>query len=68
MVNGRIFLFYLALLSMSLAFASNGLAALTCAVTAGCTSPGDVTVFKMSAISNAHAELPAQTNYLNKVC
>lgn len=46
---------------------SSALAALSCTVSAVCNSP-DVTVFRMSATSNAHAELPSQSNYANLVC
>lgn len=42
-------------------------AALSCSVTATCNAP-DVVLFKVSAASNAHAELPSQSNYTAKVC
>lgn len=42
-------------------------ATLTCSVTTTCNSP-DVVIFKMSSITNAHAELPNQTNYEQLVC
>ena len=38
----------------------------TCTITSD--SCGGTTVFKMSAVSNAHAELPGQGNYNNYVC
>lgn len=42
-------------------------AALSCSVTTTCDSPG-VVIFKMSDTTNAHAEMPDQTNYSNLVC
>jgi hypothetical protein len=42
-------------------------AALSCSVSATCNAP-DVTLFKMSGTTNAHAELPGQSNYSNLVC
>lgn len=42
-------------------------AALSCSVSATCNSP-DVVLFRVSAASNAHAELPSQSNYTAKVC
>lgn len=42
-------------------------AALSCTVTATCNAP-DVILFRVSANSNAHAELPSQSNYNAKVC
>ena len=40
---------------------------LSCSVSATCNSP-DVVIYKMSGTSNAHAELPSQSNYSNLVC
>jgi trimeric autotransporter adhesin len=42
-------------------------AALSCSVTTTCNSPS-VVVFRMSAVSNAHAELASQSNYPQLVC
>ena len=42
-------------------------AALSCSVTTTCNSPG-VVLFRMSATSNAHAELSSQSNYTQLVC
>lgn len=42
-------------------------AALTCSIADVCNSP-DTTIFKISALSNAHAELPSQSNYPKYVC
>ncbi len=42
-------------------------AAFSCSVSTTCNSP-DVVLFKISDTANAHAELPAQSNYTNLVC
>lgn len=42
-------------------------AALTCSVTTVCNSP-NVVIFRMSNTTNAHAELPSQSNYSQLVC
>ena len=38
---------------------------LACSITTVCS---DTTIFKLSATTNAHAEMPNQTNYTNEVC
>jgi len=47
--------------------ASSVYAALSCTVSTTCASPG-VVIFRMSATSNAHAELASQSNYPQLVC
>jgi len=41
---------------------------LTCSVKTSCTGPGEVAVFRMSSLTNAHAETAAGTTYGNIVC
>lgn len=61
----KIFTIFLVCLSASSPQILN--AALSCTVTATCNSP-DVVLFKVSAASNAHAEIPSLSNYTAKVC
>ena len=44
-----------------------GVQTLSCSISAICNSP-DLAVFKISGLQDAHAEIPSQTNYNNKVC
>jgi len=57
------------LLSLFLFFlsADSAEAALNCSIASSCGSP-NVTVLRMSALTNSHAELPSQTNYNNYIC
>jgi hypothetical protein len=41
---------------------------LTCSVKSSCAGPGEVAVFRMSSLTNAHAETAAGTTYGNIVC
>ncbi len=43
------------------------MAALSCTIETTCDSPG-VVIMRMSGTSNAHAEIPSQSNYANLVC
>ena len=54
-------------ISVILFSAHSALAALTCSIANVCNSP-DKTIFKMSASSNAHAELQTQSNYSKYAC
>jgi hypothetical protein len=51
----------------SLALTQSAHATLTCSVTTTCNSP-NVVIFRMSDLTNAHAELANQTNYSQLVC
>ena len=57
-------LFFVAIILFS---GHSAYAALTCSIANVCNSP-DTAVFKMSASSNAHAELSSQSNYSKYVC
>ncbi len=55
------------LLAFTLLLPASAFAALTCTVSSSCNAP-DTAVFNLSGTSNAHAELPTQTNYPRYVC
>ncbi len=66
MGNGKILLFGFVSILIFI-FPSSGLASLSCDIKTACDA-GEVAVFKTSFITNAHAELPDQTNYPFNVC
>jgi hypothetical protein len=57
----------LTLILTALTTATISYAGLSCTVTTVCNSPS-VVVFRMSSTTNAHAELPNQSNYSQLVC
>ena len=65
-MNKNLILLILLFFGFSLAFSAE--ADLECKVKDSCGAPGEVTVLRMSDTTNAHAELPNQTNYNYYLC